>query len=233
MQSLLKSHDRHSTPHPHFLPKFPTVQLEITRGRARDRLRPVHGRTFFIGSGPDCDLVLGDDHFPELHSYLLLTPEAIVIRHLGHQPALRVDGRLHSRATLTDQARIQIGPYEFMIHITGGQPADTALPSSKTKRPATAPHAACLTTPLPSTACGKNHLLDDVEQFFREIPPGRTRPATRLQLLDLAPATLDEENETLPVSIGLVSPSVKPPSWRHMSAETCVRPQVKEILCKR
>ncbi|NIP86151.1 MAG: hypothetical protein GTO03_11520, partial [Planctomycetales bacterium] len=88
MQPLLKTHDRHSIPHPHFLPKFPRVELEITRGQARERVRQVSGRTFFIGSSPDCDLVLADDHLPELHSYLRLTPESAVIRHLGGGPGL-------------------------------------------------------------------------------------------------------------------------------------------------
>jgi predicted component of type VI protein secretion system len=211
MQQLLKTHDRHSTPHPHFLPKFPRVRLEIMRGRARDRIRQVPGRTFFIGSGSDCDLVLGDDHFPELHSYLLLTAQAVVIRHLGQPPGLCVNGRPHSRAALTDQSRIQIGPYEFTIHIAAGQPAAATLPLHLHR------HAA----PLPSTLLRKNNVLPAIEKFLDSMPTRPAHAGAGLKLLNAATSVTDWENMATPVSVGLVAPSVKPPPWRHMSTTPC------------
>jgi hypothetical protein len=212
MQQLLKTHDRHSTPHPHFLPKFPRVQLEITRGRARDRIRQVPGHTFFIGSGSDCDLVLGDDHFPELHSYLLLTPQAVVIRHLGRPPGLCIDGRPHSRATLTDQTQIQIGPYEFTIHIVAGQqPARATLPLHLYH------HAA----PLPSTLLRKNDVLPAIEKFLDSMPPRPAHVGAGLKLLNAATSATEGEHTASPVSVGLVAPSVKPPPWRHLNATPC------------
>ncbi len=94
------------------------VSLEIVRGRARNKLRPVEARAFLIGSATDCDLVLGDPHFPPVHAYLLRTPQATTIRWLGSGPALSVNHRdAIESEPLADQDLIRTGPYEFRVHI--------------------------------------------------------------------------------------------------------------------
>ena len=214
MQPLLKTHDRHSTPRPHFRTELPSVQLEITRGRARDKIRHVEGRTFFIGSGSDCDLVLGDDHFPELHSYLLLTSQAVVIRHLGQQPTMFVDGRPHSRAVLTDQARIQIGPYEFTMHIAARPTTEATLPVNAYRIES---HSTPLPSPSPSPPAVKNDVLQSIENFFDSLPPNRMQVLAQLKLLGAVRSATDWQDTATPVSVGLVAPSVKPPPWQHIS----------------
>jgi hypothetical protein len=94
------------------------VSLEIVRGRARNKLRLVEARAFLIGSATDCDLVLGDPHFPPVHAYLLRGPQAATIRWLGSGPALSVNNReaLESEP-LADLDLIRTGPYEFRVHI--------------------------------------------------------------------------------------------------------------------
>ena len=94
------------------------VSLEIVRGRARRKLRPVAVRAFLIGSAGDCDLVLGDSRFPEVHAYLLRNQPQVTIRWLGVGPVLMVNGRAAvDSEPLADGDAIQTGPYEFRIRI--------------------------------------------------------------------------------------------------------------------
>lgn len=117
MRQINNWHERHSLARPNYSTKLPQVELEITRGRARNRVRPMRGTTFLIGSGSECDLVLGDPQFQDLHGYLLIGTQGLVIRHLGFEPELTVDGRPVRKALLWNQARIRTGPFEFRVHI--------------------------------------------------------------------------------------------------------------------
>jgi hypothetical protein len=107
-QSLREPHIRHS---------LPRVTLEIMRGRARQRLRPVAGRVFLIGAAADCDLVLGDSRFPDTFAYLLVQEEAVLIRRLGTGPELLIDGQASDSAQLQDGDRVAFGPFEFGVRI--------------------------------------------------------------------------------------------------------------------
>jgi hypothetical protein len=96
---------------------LPKVGLEIVRGRARNKIREVRGGAFLIGSAADCDLVLGDTRYAEVHSYLLLSPERVTIRHLGFGPGLSVGGQDVTWAALSNNDQLQTGPYEFRVRI--------------------------------------------------------------------------------------------------------------------
>ncbi|MCE9555975.1 MAG: FHA domain-containing protein [Planctomycetes bacterium] len=126
MQQMNNWHDRHSLARPNHLTKLPQVELEITRGRARNLVRAMRGTTFLIGSGSECDLVLGDPQFQDVHGYLLIGAQGLVIRHLGFDPELTVDGRPVRKALLWNQARIRTGPFEFRVHIRNAA-ADSEL----------------------------------------------------------------------------------------------------------
>lgn len=96
---------------------LPVVELEITRGQARRRVRKVEVPVFLIGTADDCDLVLGDPQFPEVHSYLFLSAEGVWIRRLGSEPAISVEGRLVKSAQLCDGDHMRMGAYEFRVSI--------------------------------------------------------------------------------------------------------------------
>lgn len=102
--------------------RLPSVELEITRGQARRRVRKVDVPVFLIGTADDCDLVLGDPQFPEVHSYLFLSAEGVWIRHMGSEPAIAVEGRLVKSAQLCDGDHVRTGAYEFRVSI--GSPVD-------------------------------------------------------------------------------------------------------------
>lgn len=95
----------------------PKIVLEITRGRAKHKIREVSSAAFLIGTDTDCDLVLSDPHFDGLHSYVLVGQDRVTIRQLGWGPELRVGGRPAAWASLEDLDRLQMGPYEFQVRI--------------------------------------------------------------------------------------------------------------------
>jgi hypothetical protein len=95
----------------------PFVLLEIRRGSARRRLRPVPGPVFLIGASAECDLVLADPQFPETHAYLLVSDQGVSLRHLGIGPEITVNGRAVEAVELLDGDRLRTGPYEFRMHV--------------------------------------------------------------------------------------------------------------------
>src|SRR4051812_17259594 len=109
--------DRYSSPEPHILPLASRVALEITRGRVQQRIRPVRGRVFLIGTASDCDLVLGDFAFPEAYAYLFVQNSTIAIRWLGSGPELMVAGEVVESAELQNSDRITFGPFEMRVVI--------------------------------------------------------------------------------------------------------------------
>jgi hypothetical protein len=99
------------------------VTLEITRGKARQRLRPVSGRVFLIGTASDCDLVLGDLSFPEVYAYLFVNGSKVSIRWLGAGPELLVGGERTDRSELWQGDEVRFGSFELRILI-GHRPPD-------------------------------------------------------------------------------------------------------------
>ena len=112
------THDPHSVRGPHGLQNLPQVELEIVRGAARERKRRVTGPAFLIGRAHDSDLVLGDPQFPEAHSYILIDPQGVTIRHMGDGPRLLVNDEEVSTRALCDGDTIGTGPYEFLVRIS-------------------------------------------------------------------------------------------------------------------
>lgn len=102
---------------PHFSVPVTRVSLEILRGSAMQRLRPVKPPVFLIGSAADCDLVLGDRTFPEVHTYIYVTSVGISVRHIGEGSPLLINGLKVETARLVDGDCLQMGPYEFVVRV--------------------------------------------------------------------------------------------------------------------
>jgi hypothetical protein len=109
--------------------ELPSIVLEITRGRAKHLRREVRGAAFVIGAAPDCDLVLGDPRFPEVHSYLFVARDRVTIRQLAPEPELKVGGRSVTCQKLADLDTLQLGPYEFRVLIQWPQAMPRIKPS--------------------------------------------------------------------------------------------------------
>lgn len=96
-----------------------SIRLEISRGSAHNPVRQIDKPVFLMGTAYDCDLVLGDLQFPEVHAYLFATSQGVRLRHLGDGPIISVDGRVVRSADLRDGDRIRTGSYEFRVSIAG------------------------------------------------------------------------------------------------------------------
>ena len=89
--------------------------LEIRRGKARHRQRPVSEPVFVVGSSRDCDMVLGDPQFGPIHFFLLSRNGETTIRTLQRRPDITVNGVEASSHRVQDGDRIRTGPYEFVV----------------------------------------------------------------------------------------------------------------------
>ena len=130
-----------STQPPFSAPQGPTgdpgsVQLEVVRGRTRQRFRPLPTGIVLVGSAPGCDLVLAAPELPELHSFLQIHPDGLSVCHLGQAPSLLVNGHATARTRLAAGDRIGVGPFVFVVH-GPRQGARQARPQPP--RPLTAP----------------------------------------------------------------------------------------------
>lgn len=104
----------------------PRVELEILRGRAKNKIRRVDVPVFLIGSASDCDLVLADKLFPEVHTYLYVTPEGVSVRRLGTGPDLMIDDQVVQSSPVADGQVLRVGKYEFAVHVATGSKRDVA-----------------------------------------------------------------------------------------------------------
>jgi len=90
--------------------------LEIRRGQAKRLIRGISQPVFTVGSGEDCDMVLGDQQFSPIHFYLLHRNGRTTIRPISSQPELTVNGKApRSSTTVEPGDRIRTGPFEFFV----------------------------------------------------------------------------------------------------------------------
>lgn len=97
--------------------------LEIIRGRTRFPNRPVAGPRFLIGAGVTCDMRLGGQNIPALHSLITRGDEGPEIEAIAATPALIVNGQQVHTARLSDGDTIHIGEVELVAHVTAIRPA--------------------------------------------------------------------------------------------------------------
>jgi len=143
MHSELVTYDQNSGlglsdgPSYQFPAGLPTVQLQICRGRAANTVRPVQVPVFLIGTAWDCDMVLGDPQFPEVHTYLFVNQGGVSVRHLGVGPELTVNGTPVHTAQLHDGDRLGLGSYELAVQVQAAAPPAHARYLRPTRIPIT------------------------------------------------------------------------------------------------
>ncbi|MHB8970244.1 MAG: FHA domain-containing protein [Pirellulaceae bacterium] len=149
MRALNFIHNRQTPRWPYSFPEMPLVELLITVGRARQRIRRVTGPVFLIGSSMDCDLILGDALVPSVHCYILLTPQGVRLRHLGAPPEIRVNGQPLDVAKLEDRDEIAVGQFSFMARIQWPVPDQSPRPAAEAFRFPSTPLTICHETAEP------------------------------------------------------------------------------------
>lgn len=97
--------------------RTPRMILEICRGLTRFPQRPVSGPRFFIGSGSGCDLRLGGDSFPAIHSLIQTRENGVWLEVLAENPPAHLNGEITRGEWLRDGDRIEIGAFQFIAHV--------------------------------------------------------------------------------------------------------------------
>ncbi len=150
--------------------------LEIIRGRTRFPRRPVNQSRFLIGAGASCDLRLGGDRMPALHSIITVADREFALEAIGAEPGLTVNGRLVRNALLHDGDRIGIGEVELLARLEAGhapaaieQAADVASSTVDVDRPL---------ADIPAA-----ELIDLIEREERTIEEFESRQAVGAQAL--------------------------------------------------
>lgn len=109
------------------------ASLRISRGLVNQREREIEVPVFTLGSAADCDLILGDEQFPELYAYILRTHDGYRLRCLTAEPILTVNAEDIVATQLQNGDRIRCGPYEFHFQKSVNSSVQSSeLPQSQT-----------------------------------------------------------------------------------------------------
>jgi hypothetical protein len=89
----------------------------------------LSSKVYLLGTASDCDLVLGDEQFPEAYAYIFVAGLAIKIRRLGTGPVLAVNDEEVESAELTHGDIVDMGPFSLRVIVDhpprrGGDPDD-------------------------------------------------------------------------------------------------------------
>jgi hypothetical protein len=90
--------------------------FEITRGHTQSPFRPVNHDRFLIGAGERCDLRLGGEGIPAVHSVVHIDGREIWLEALVDSPDIRVNGRLTRSAALEPGDELEIGSFSLTLH---------------------------------------------------------------------------------------------------------------------
>lgn len=102
-----RSHDRTAR-------KF---SLEVVSGQTRFPTRPLPSGRLSIGSGRKCWLQLGGKRMPEIHSWFEVGNKDVALYVFEEQPSVQVNGARVQFFLLKGGESIQIGPFEFLLHV--------------------------------------------------------------------------------------------------------------------
>ncbi|MGE5193356.1 MAG: FHA domain-containing protein [Deltaproteobacteria bacterium] len=142
--------------------------LEVTKGFTRFPRRPVTHPRFLIGAGSTCDLRLGGEGMPALHSLITVSGRDITLEAIAAEPPLKVNGRHVQTALLHDGDVIDVGEVELLARFEAGQtPAGAQMISAPPSAPVDADR------PVPELSAAE--LVDLIEQEEKQIEDFETR----------------------------------------------------------
>ena len=119
-----------------FLPGDTVAFLRIADDNRRFPFRPVSAGLFLIGHGAGCDLRLGHDDMPALHSVIQISDNAADVNCVAVYPPMFVNGEPVRQARLSDGDLIEIGDVRLVFQLCRLQRTATESPS--VRRPAAA-----------------------------------------------------------------------------------------------
>lgn len=144
--------------------------FEIKCGKTASPMRPIIRDRFLIGSGPRCDLRLGGEGMPDLHSIVHIEGGAISIDPVADIPELLVNG--HSgMAELQDGDEIRIGQFRMVLHGAPSQAESSPEPELVEDEPI---------DPAELSASELVALIEQEEALIEEFEEGRRAGASAL-----------------------------------------------------
>ena len=195
-----------------------SLKIDIAAGATKNPKINFESNSLFLGSDPECDLLLDPMHFPPMYAFLLIESHGIVLRHLGGGPDLFVDRQPTLRQRIETSAHVHAGPLSLRLHVT---------PSTAPRQPRTMSIAAESGSQLIEqasrllAAIGHEHAAVGTMQTMQSetISPPHTREISTTATT--ITATNAEHNshplsEELKLSVGLPDPGHLPPAWQHI-----------------
>jgi hypothetical protein len=92
-----------------FLPGDTVAYLRLADDERKFPFRPVGSGLFLIGQGPGCDLRLGLDEIPAIHSAIQMSDSGAELTKIAGSPELLVNGESVDRVTLEHGDLIEVG----------------------------------------------------------------------------------------------------------------------------
>lgn len=119
------------------LPGDAVAFLRIADETRRFPFRPMPKGLFLIGRGQGCDLRLGGDELPDVHSVLQITEDSAEVISIARQPALLVNGETVRSSELADGDLIEIGDVRCVFRLCqpGALPQTESVPLTSASRP--------------------------------------------------------------------------------------------------
>src|SRR5262245_59684997 len=177
--------------------------LEVTRGCTRYPRRPVTHSRFLIGAGSTCDLRLGGEGIPALHSLITISGREITLEAIAAEPLLKVNGRVIQTAILHDGDVIDDGDIELLAHFEAGRtPAGAQMIS--------APAGGAPDAERPLSELTPAELVDRIEQEEKEIEEFEARQRTGASALVQAIMSRARHPAQRPAEIGTRAPIPAP-----------------------
>src|SRR5262245_42914389 len=176
--------------------------LEVTKGYTRFPRRPVTHPRFLIGAGSTCDLRLGGEGMPALHSLITVSGREITLEAIAAAPALTVNGRQIQTTLLHDGDIIGVGEVEFLARFEAGQTPNGAQMIS-------APPVA-IDADRPVAELSAAELVDRIEEEEKQVEDFEARQQTGAHALVQAIMGRTRQSVARPVETGSRAPIPAP-----------------------
>ncbi|MEX2288650.1 MAG: FHA domain-containing protein [Planctomycetaceae bacterium] len=167
----------------------PVLFLDVRRGATRVPRRPFPIGRFLIGSGAQCDVRLGGDDMPLLHSILRTDGRDVLLEAVAGNPPLIVNGVATDSAHLQNGDVVAIGTFEFVVECAKTVEIAAPAPTASAKNDADEAHGDA----LDDVAAAE--LIERIEAELNEIEEFESRRllgAGALLQAALERASLDE-----------------------------------------
>jgi hypothetical protein len=176
--------------------------LEVTKGYTRFPRRPVNHPRFLIGAGSTCDLRLGGEGMPALHSLITVTGREITLEAIAATPALTVNGRQIQTTLLHDGDIIGVGEVELLARFEAGQTPTGAqmIPTA----------AAAIDADRPAAELSAAELVDRIEEEEKQVEEFEARQRTGAHALVQAIMGRTRQAAARPIETGSRAPIPAP-----------------------